>query len=156
MSTDNNQDNERIDVLEAALQALAGAQRVYEETQRQQTASIQRHDMFLEMFQATQQELAESHRLREETQRELAESHRLHEETQREQTAAIQRHDMLLEMALATQRDLVATQERQEDTQNRMTNLLQTLSTMLYRVIDTQQEHGHAIRGLEENRDNAP
>ena len=49
MATDNTQNNERIDILEAALQALAGAQRLYEETQRQQTAAIQRHDMDMEM-----------------------------------------------------------------------------------------------------------
>ena len=149
MSTDNNQGNERIDVLEAALQALAGAQRVYEETQRQLLESAQRHDMEMEMLRAIQRDQAA-------TQQDQAAAQQEQAANQEAQAAAIQRHDMLLEMALASQRDIIAIQERQEDTQNRMTNLLQTLSTMLYRVIDTQQEHGHAIRGLEENRDNAP
>ena len=128
MATDNNQNNERIDILEAALQALAasqealaGAQRLYEETQQQQTAAIQRHDMDMEISRATQRALAAS---------------------QQDQAAAIERHDMRMEMLQATQDQVV--------------NLIQTMSTMLYGVIDTQQEHSNDIRDLRENRDNAP
>ena len=135
MTTDNNQDNERIDRLEDIIQRHDMQMEMLQAAQGDQTAAIQRHDVFLEMLRAAQE---------------------MFQATQQDQAAAIQRHDMLLEMALASQRDIIAIQERQEDTQNRMTNLLQTLSTMLYRVIDTQQEHGHAIRGLEENRDNTP
>ncbi len=129
MATDNNHDNNRIDILEAALQALAashealarsqealaGAQRVYEETQQQQTAAIQRHDMDMEIGRAIQ----------------------------RDQAASIQRHDMRMEMLQATQ--------------DRVIDLIQTVTTMLYRVMDTQQEHSNDIRDLRENRDdNAP
>ena len=149
MTTDNNQDKERIDRLEAIIQRhdvqmemIQAIQSDQATTQQDQTATIQRHDMFLEMLRAAQE-------MFQATQQDLAESHRLREETQREQAVSIQRHDMLLEMALATQ-------ERQEENQNLMINLLQTFSTMLHRVMDTQQEHGHAIRGLEESRDNTP
>ena len=114
MATDNNQDNDRIDRLEAIMQMVA-------ETQRQLVESAQRHDMEMEMLRAIQRDQAA---------------------TQQDQAAAIERHDMRMEMLQATQDQVV--------------NLVQIMSTMLRSVIDTQQEHGNAIRNLEEGRDNAP
>ena len=149
MSTDNNQGNERIDRLEDIIQRHDMQMEMIQATQGDQTAAIQRHDMFLEMLRAAQEMYQATHQ-------ELAESHRRHEETQREQTASIQRHNMEMEMLRAAHSIVIAVQERQEENQNLMINLLQTFSTMLHRVMDTQQEHGHAIRGLEENRDNSP
>ena len=49
MTTDNHQDQDRIDRLEAAFIDLA-------ESRRQEIAAIQRHDMLLEMAQAIQRD----------------------------------------------------------------------------------------------------
>ncbi len=115
MATDNNQNNDRIDRIEAAIISLA-------ETQRQLTAIIQRHDMDMEIGRAIQRDQAAA---------------------QQDQAASIERHDMRMEMLQATQ--------------DRVIDLIQTVTTMLYRVIDTQQEHSNDIRDLRENRDdNAP
>ncbi len=142
MATDNNQNNNRIDILEAALQALAGAQRLYEETQRQQTAAIQRHDIEMEMLRAIQRDVAA-------TQQDQAAA-------QQDQAASIQRHEDILQILAAIQQRQDAAIERHEATQSQLVNLVQTVTTMLHRVMDTQQEHSNDIRDLRENRDNSP
>ena len=184
MATDNNQNNDRIDRLEAIMQMVA-------ETQRQLVELAQRHDMQMEMLQATQRDQAATLQSQEETQQDQA-------ATQQDQTAAIQRHDMEMEMLRAIQRDQAATQQvlaatqqvlaaiqqelvanqqelaaNQQDqdaaierhdirmemlreTQNQVVNLVQNMASMLHGAIDTQQEHSNDIRDLRENRDNAP
>ena len=90
MATDNHQDQDRIDRLEAAFIDLAETQRRQEETQRQQLAAIQRHDMLLEMAQAIQRDheqtlqmLTSNQERHEETMRILAANQERHEETMR-------------------------------------------------------------------------
>ncbi len=198
MTTDNHQDQNRIDRLEAAFIDLAEArsrqeetqrqqaetqrrqeetQRRQEETQRQQLAAIQRHDMLLEMAQAIQRDheqtlqmvtsnqerfeaAQERHEAAQERYEAAQERHEAalerHEETMRILASNQERHEETLQMLTANQERLEAAQERHEATQNQIVWLVETVSTMLNRVIDTQQEHSLALRGLLENRVDTP
>ncbi len=135
MATDNNQNNDRIDRLEAIMQMVA-------ETQRQLVELVQRHDMDMEISRAIQRDQAA-------TQQEQAAN-------QQDQAASIQRHEDILQILAEGQRRLAAAMEEYAATQSQMFNLVQTVTTMLHGAIDTQQEHSNDIRDLREGRDNAP
>ena len=125
MATDNNQDNDRIDSLEAAFISLA-------ETQRQLVELAQRHDMRMEMLQAIQRDQAATQQEQAATQEEQATA-------QQEQTAAIQRHDMEMEMLRAIQRDQAATQQVLAATQQALAAIQQELIANQQELAATQQ-----------------
>ncbi len=163
MTTDNHQDQNRIDRLEAAFIDLAEALSRQEETQRQQLAAIQRHDMLLEMAQAIQRDheqtlqMVTSNQERYEAALERYEAAlERHEAALERHEAALERHEETMRILASNQERLEAAQERHEATQNQIVWLVETVSTMLNRVIDTQQEHSLALRGLLENRVDTP
>ena len=149
MATDNNQNNDRIDRLEAIMQMVA-------ETQRQLVESAQRHDMEMEMLRAIQRDQAATQQDQAATQEEQAAS-------QEDQAASIKRHEDLLQILVTIQQRQDAAIERHDirmemlrETQNQVVNLVQSMASMLHGAIDTQQEHSNDIRDLREGRDNAP
>ena len=79
------------------------------------------------------------------------------EEALQQLTAAALKHDMMLEMLQAMQRDQAIdiqehkeTQNQIKETQDRIVAVLEQLSSMMLKVIDTQQDHAASLRRHEE------
>ena len=132
--TNGNNDQDRVDRLENAFITLA-------ETQREQTAAIQRHDMLLEMAHVIQREHTEY-------------IHR-HEETQNQMITLMHQQNTMMHNIIATQQAQAETQRLQGETQQAQaeTQRLQA---------EIQRAQGGAIQSiaailqlLMENRDNA-
>ena len=74
------------------------------------------------------------------------------EEALQQLTAAALKHDMMLEMLQAMQRDQAIDIQEHKETQNRIVAVLEQLSSMMLKVIDTQQDHAASIRWHEETQ----
>ncbi len=110
MATDNHQDQDRIDRLEAAFIDLAETQRRQEETQRQQLAAIQRHDMLLEMAQAIQRD---------------------HEQTLQMLTSNQERYEATQNQIVGLMDTVVATLNRVIDTQQEQSAAIAAIRVLL-------------------------